>query len=87
MNSIWCDPAYDDSKPYESAKNNAMRLICPVKKYHSTPPNRTKLTGFCNSAVGRKLYSQRKISIEALFETIKDTFSIRTVLVKGLENI
>ncbi len=87
MNNILCDPAYDDSKLYESTKNNAMRLICPVKKYPSTPPARIKLIGFYNSAVGRKLYSQRKISIEPLFEIIKDTFNIRTVPVKGFENV
>ena len=87
MNNILCDPAYDDSKLYESTKNNGMRLIYPIKKYHSTPPNRIKLIEFYNSAVGQKLYSQRKISIEPLFEIIKDTFNIRTVPVKGFENV
>ncbi len=43
MNNIWCDPAYDDSKLYESTKNNAMRLICPVKKYHSMPTRPNKV--------------------------------------------
>ncbi len=42
---------------------------------------------FYNSAVGQKLYSPRKISIEPLFKIIKDTFNIRTVPVKGFENV
>jgi len=36
VQNILCDPAYDDSSLYESSKNHSMRLICPIKKYHST---------------------------------------------------
>ena len=36
LQNILCDPAYDDSSLYESTNNYGMRLICPIKKYHST---------------------------------------------------
>ena len=87
MNNILCDPAYDDGSLYESSKNNGMKLICPIKKYHRTPPDRLKLVEFYNSDTGQKLYSQRKISIEPLFEILKDTFNIRVLPVKGFEKV
>lgn len=64
-----------------------MRLICPIKKYHSTLPDRLKLVEFYNSETGQKLYSQRKISIEPLFEILKDTFNIRVLPVKLFDKV
>lgn len=87
LQNILCDPAYDDGSLYESSKNYSMRLICPIKKYRSTPPERLKLIEFYNSVRGQKLYSQRKISIEPLFEYLKDTFNIRVLPVKGFDNV
>jgi len=87
LQNILCDPAYDDGSLYESTNNYGMRLICPIKKYHRTPPERLKLVEFYNSETGQELYSQRKISIEPLFEIIKDTFNIRVLPVKGFENV
>ena len=87
IQNILCDPAYDDGALYESSKNNGMKLIYPIKKYHRTPPDRLKLVEFYNSEIGQELYSQRKISIEPLFEILKDTFNIRVLPVKGLYNV
>jgi len=87
MCNMLCDPAYDDSSLYESSKNHSMRLICPIKKYHSPPPDRMKLIEFYNSVQGQELYSQRKISIEPLFEILKGTFNIRILPVKGFDNV
>ena len=87
VQNILCDPAYDDGVLYESSKNKGMRLICPIKKYHSTPPERLKLVEFYNSKKGQKLYSQRKISIEPLFEYLKGTFNIRVLPVKGFDKV
>ncbi len=60
-----------------------MRLTCTIQKYDSTPPVWLKLVEFYNSKDGQELYSQRKISIEPLFEIIKDTFGIRILPVRG----
>ncbi len=87
MNNILADPAYDDSSLYESTNNYDMRLICPIKKYPRTPPDRIKLVKFYNSKEGQELYSQRKISIEPLFEYLKDMFNIRVLPVKGFEKV
>ena len=87
IQNILCDPAYDDGSLYESTNNYAMRSICPIKKYPRTPPDRMKLIEFYNSKKGQELYSQRKISIEPLFEILKDTFNIRVLPVKGFEKV
>lgn len=87
ISHILADPAYDDGSLYEFSKDIDMRLICPIKAYDSTPPERLKLVEFYDSEVGQDLYSNRKISIEPLFEIIKDVFNIRTVPVKGFANV
>ncbi len=79
VGNILCDPAYDDKSLYQFSDQRHLRLICPIKIYPSTPPERIKLADFYNSVIGQELYSQRKVSIEPLFEIFKDTFNIRTV--------
>ena len=37
--------------------------------------------------IGQELYADRKVSIEPLFEYLKDMFDIRIVPVKGLYNV
>lgn len=87
VENILCDPAYDDGLLYQFSNKKHLRLICPIKTYPHTPPDRINLAGFYNSKEGQELYSQRKISIEPLFEYLKDTFDIRIVPVKGLYNV
>ena len=87
VQNILTDPAYDNSKLYDSCNKKNLRLICPLKIYPSTPPERIKLADFYNSTTGQELYSQRKISIEPLFEIFKDAFNIKTVPIKGLNNV
>jgi len=64
-----------------------MILITPIKQYPRTPPERIKLVEFYDSVIGQELYADRKISIEPLFEILKNTFGIRTVPVQGLYNV
>lgn len=87
VKSILCDPAYDNSKLYHFSNKKNLRLICPIKIYPSTPSERINLADFYNSIQGQELYSQRKVSIEPLFQTLKDIFGIRQVPVKGLYNV
>ncbi len=87
VENILCDPAYDDSKLYQFSNKRHLRLICPIKVYPHTPPDRINLADFYNSQKGQELYSQRKVSIEPLFEIFKDTFGIRTAPVKGFDNV
>jgi len=87
LENIIADPAYDDGKLYQYSKKNNLRLICSIKKYDSTPPERLKLVEFYESEEGQKIYSNRKISIEPLFEILKRTFGIRAMPVRGFENV
>jgi len=87
IQNILCDPAYDDDKLYQYSKERNLRLICPIKRYSSTPPHRIKLAEFYESKEGQKLYDNRKISIEPLFEIVKSTFGIRVLPVKGFGNV
>lgn len=86
LQNIIADPAYDDGKLYQYSKENNLRLVCPVKAYDGTPPERMGLVKFYESVEGQEIYSNRKISIEPLFDRIKDTFGIRVSPVKGFEN-
>lgn len=87
LQNIIADPAYDDGDLYEYSKERNLRLICPIKKYDSTPPNRLNLVEFYESEEGQSIYADRKISIEPLFDRIKDTFGIRVSPVKSFENV
>lgn len=87
LENIIADPAYDDGKLYQHSEENNLRLVCPIKKYDSTPPDRLELIEFYNSETGQKIYSDRKISIEPLFEILKSTFGIRVMPVSGFENV
>lgn len=86
LENIIADPAYDDGDLYRYSQECNLRLICPIKKYDSTPPERLELIKFYNSRKGQSIYANRKVSIEPLFEIIKDTFHIRVSPVRGFEN-
>jgi hypothetical protein len=87
VQNIISDPAYDDGDLYEYSKEHNLKLVCPIRKYDSTPPDRLKLVEFYNSEEGQSIYADRKISIEPLFEILKDTFGIRVSTVRGFENV
>ncbi len=78
---------YQNRSLYHSSNEKNLRLICPLRVYPSTPPDRIKLAEFYDSKEDQELYSQRKVSIEPLFEIVKDIFNIRTLPVRGLENV
>ncbi len=44
--NILADPAYDDGSLYDSCTKKKIRLICTIKIYTSTPPDRIKLAEF-----------------------------------------
>ena len=52
------------------------------------PQERIKLVEFYNSVIGQEMYADRKVSIEPVFEYLKDgIFDIRVLPVKGLHNV
>ncbi len=88
VENILCDPAYDNGSLHQFSNKKNLRLITPIKQYPHTPPERIKLVEFYNSVIGQELYADRKVSIEPLFEYLKDNiFDIRVLPVKGLHNV
>jgi hypothetical protein len=86
VQNIAGDPAYDDDKLYRFTDDACVaRLVCPVKAYDSTPPERMELVEFYNSKEGQLIYGTRKISVEPLFECLKDMFGIGILPVRGLK--
>jgi len=86
VENVVADPAYDDGELYRFTNDACVaRLVCPVKKYDSTPPERIELVKFYNSKEGQTIYGTRKISVEPLFEILKDTFGIGILPVRGFD--
>ncbi|MGI0062267.1 MAG: transposase [Nitrosotalea sp.] len=86
VQNIAGDPAYDDDKLYRFTDDACVaRLVCPVRAYDSTPPERMELVEFYNSKEGQLIYGNRKISVEPLFECLKDMFGIGALPVRGFD--
>ena len=82
------DPGYDDKKLYEySKKVLGIDLVCPVERYKSTSKERLELVCFYESALGKAIYSQRRISIEPLIEHIKSIFRIDPLPARGFHTV
>jgi hypothetical protein len=50
------DPGYDDHELYDLSKDMEFRLVCPVRRYKNTSPERIKLVEFYESDVGQAIY-------------------------------
>jgi hypothetical protein len=66
LQNIIADPAYDDGNLYRYSQECNLRLICPIKKYDHTQPERLALVEFYLSNEEQEVYQNRKISIEPL---------------------
>lgn len=86
VENVVADPAYDDGELYRFTTDTCVaRLVCPIRKYKNTPPQRIELVKFYNSREGQMIYGTRKISVEPLFEILKDTFGIGILPMRGLD--
>jgi hypothetical protein len=77
------DPGYDDHELYNLSTDMGFQLVCPAKRYKSTPANRIKLIKFYKSRVGQVIYSLRSTSIESLIGRIKSTSRMDPSPVRG----
>ena len=84
---IVADPGYDDQSLYDLSLNMGFQLVCPVRRYKSTPEERLKLVDFYESPLGQVIYSKRRISIEPLIEHIKSAFRIDPVPARGFDKV
>jgi hypothetical protein len=87
VENVAADPAYDDGELYRFTNDACVaRLVCPIRKYKNTPQERLELVEFYNSKEGQCIYGTRKVSVEPLFECLKDAFGISVLPVRGFEN-
>jgi hypothetical protein len=84
---VVADMGYDDHKLYDFTRQKGARLICPIQRYRYTEGERLKLIRFYKSRQGRRIYHRRGISVEPLFQCIKDAFGIFIMPVYGFENV
>lgn len=71
---IVADPGYDDQSLYDLTIKRGLQLVCPVRRYRTTPEERLKLVEFYESALGQIIYSRRSTSIEPLIEHISSLY-------------
>lgn len=84
---VVADAGYDDHRLYDYTRQRNARLICPIRRYRHTKGDRLELIRFYRSRFGQKIYQNRNISIEPLFQCIKDTFGVSAVPVQGFDNV
>jgi hypothetical protein len=84
---VVADEGYDDWKLYDYSRQRGMRLVFPMRRYRHTKGERLKMLSFYKSGKGQRIYRTRSVSIEPLFECIKDTFGVSTVPVIGFSNV
>ncbi len=84
---VVADAGYDDHKLYDYSRYRGIRLVCPVRRYRHTKGERLEMISFYKSRKGQKIYHNRGVSIEPLFECIKDTFGTSVSPVIGFDNV
>jgi hypothetical protein len=84
---VVADAVYDDWKLYDFTRHRGARLVCPIRRYRHTKRERLALIRFYRSRKGQSTYWNRSVSIEPLFECIKNTFGISSVPLIGFENV
>ena len=85
------DEGYDDQKLIRKVEVKARhgyrrRMMVPMEAYENTPEWRLAYVDWYQSEKGQSLYALRKITVEPLFEKLKNTFDHRRSWMKGLKN-
>ncbi len=84
---IVADAGYEDYKLYDYSRQKEIRLVYPIRRYRRTKGERLKLVAFYKSRKGQRIYWNRNVTIEPLFQCIKDTFGLSVLTVRGFENV
>lgn len=84
---VVADAGYDDHNLYDYSRYRGIRLVCPVRRYRRTKGERLGIISFYESKKGQKIYRNRSVSVEPLFQCLKDIFGISTVPVLGYHNV
>lgn len=88
---VLADEGYDDQKLIHKVEMKARhgfkrRMLVPMEAYVNTPEWRLDYVQWYQSEKGRALYARRKITVEPMFETLKNIFDHRRSWMKGLKN-
>lgn len=81
------DLGYRDYKLYDYSRQRGIVLVCPIRRFRHTKKERLDLIRFYGSRKGQSVYRTRSVSIEPLFECIKETFGISSMPVRGFDNV
>ncbi len=81
------DLGYRDYKLHDYSRQRGIVLVCPIRRFRHTKKNRLEMIRFYRSRKGQGIYGTRRVSIEPLFDCVKETFGISVAPVRGLENV
>lgn len=84
---VVADAGYDDRNLYDYTRQKDARLVCPIRRYRHTRGERLQMIRFYRSKHGRRIHNKRSVSVEPLFQCMKDTFGISVAPVRGFENV
>ncbi len=88
---VLADEGYDDKKlilkvEIKARHGFSRRMLVPMEAFYNTPEWRLDYVDWYKSEKGRFLYARRKITVEPMFETLKNIFDHRRSWMKGLNN-
>lgn len=88
---VVADEGYDDQKLIHKVEVKARhgyrrRMLVPMEAFDNTPEWRLDYVEWYQSEKGQALYGRRKITVEPLFEKLKNIFDHRRSWMKGLKN-
>ena len=84
---VAADLGYRDHKLYDYSRQRGVVLVCPIRRFRHTKGERLKMISFYRSRKGRKIYDARNVSIEPLFQCVKDVFGLSVLPMSGFENV
>lgn len=83
---VVADLGYHNHKLYDYSRQHGIQLVCPIRRFRHTRGIRLKVISFYKSRRGRRIYRNRSVSIEPLFQCVKDTFGVSVLPVRGFAN-
>jgi len=88
---VIADEGYDDKKLIlkveKKARNGfSRRMLVPMEEHENTPEWRLDYVAWYQSEKGKALYARRKVTVEPMFEILKNIFDHRRSWMKGLKN-
>ncbi len=81
------DLGYRDYKLHDYSRQRGIVLVCPIRRFRHTKKKRLELIRFYRSRKDQKIYRTRRVSIEPLFDCVKETFCVSVVPVRGFESV